>query len=87
MRTVDAILPTYPEKQPAIKLGHAQTGQCLDTEGAAGYLSMSPATLETRRVRGGGPPFVKAGRLVLYRISDLDAWVADRIRTSTSQAA
>lgn len=47
---------------------------------AAEYLGLSPATLETMRSRGGGPPFVKLGRRVVYRQQDLDAWVAERVQ-------
>ncbi|WP_426414171.1 hypothetical protein [Bradyrhizobium ganzhouense] len=37
------------------------------------------------RVTGEGPPFAKLGRRVVYRQSDLDAWTASRVRTSTSE--
>lgn len=45
-----------------------------DTEGAASYLALSPATLETWRSRGGGPPFTKMGSNVRYAYTDLAAW-------------
>ena len=35
-------------------------------------------TLEGWRYRGGGPAFVKVGRLVKYRESDLQAWLDGR---------
>lgn len=65
----------------------------LSTTAAASYLGadadgkplVSPKTLEAWRVRGNGPAFCKAGRRVLYRRSDLDAWVAATARRSTSQ--
>jgi excisionase family DNA binding protein len=56
----------------------------LTTPQAARHLGLSPATLETLRTRGGGPPFVKLGRRVVYRREDLDIWLARRVRTSTS---
>ena len=56
----------------------------LPTEHAATYLGLSPKTLETLRTRGGGPPFLKLGRRVVYRKTDLDTWLAARIRRSTS---
>lgn len=56
----------------------------LPTPEAAEYLGLSPATLETLRTRGGGPPFVKLGRRVVYRQEDLKAWLARRLRRSTS---
>jgi len=51
---------------------------------AADYLGLSPATLETLRIRGGGPTFSKLGRRVVYQREDLDAWLAERKRRSTS---
>jgi excisionase family DNA binding protein len=56
----------------------------LPTETAATYLGLSPKTLETLRTRGGGPPFLKLGRRVVYRKADLDTWLAARVRRSTS---
>lgn len=55
----------------------------LSTPVAAEYLGLSPATLETLRCRGGGPPFVKLGRRVAYRREDLEAWLARSRRSST----
>jgi len=52
---------------------------------AAILLCLSERTLERLRVSGGGPKFVKAGRAVRYREADLEAWIADRVVTSTSQ--
>jgi excisionase family DNA binding protein len=54
---------------------------------AAELLRLSERTLERMRVTGDGPPFVKAGRRVLYRPDDIDAWIASRVRTSTSDTA
>jgi hypothetical protein len=51
---------------------------------AAIALRLSERTLERSRVTGAGPPFVKAGRRVLYRPDDLEAWITSRLRTSTS---
>lgn len=41
-------------------------------------------TLQNQRVTGDGIPFVKLGRSVRYRLSDVEAWEAARVRTSTS---
>jgi predicted DNA-binding transcriptional regulator AlpA len=51
---------------------------------AAMALRLSERTLERSRVTGLGPPFIKAGRRVLYRPSDIDAWIERRLRSSTS---
>jgi len=56
----------------------------LDTHDVATLIGASPRTIETWRVRGGGPRFVRVGRLARYRRSDVDAWIAERIRASTS---
>ncbi len=56
----------------------------LKTEEAAKWLDVSPRTLETWRVRGGGPRFIKNGRRVAYRETDLDAWIEEQTRRSTS---
>ncbi|HTG34971.1 MAG TPA: helix-turn-helix domain-containing protein [Thermoanaerobaculia bacterium] len=52
---------------------------------AAGLLGFSVRTLQAWRVRGGGPQFVKvSARCVRYRLTDLDSWVEERLRRSTS---
>ena len=52
---------------------------------AAGVLRISERTLERFRLDGSGPQFVKAGRRVLYRRSDIDAWTDARTFNSTSE--
>lgn len=59
----------------------------LNQREVATRLRLSPRTLERFRLSGEGPKFVKAGRRVLYRQTDLDAWINSRIRTSTSDIA
>jgi Helix-turn-helix domain len=44
---------------------------------------VSTATLEKWRCTGEGPPFIKVGRAVLYRESDLEQWLQDRTVTHT----
>ena len=58
----------------------------LDTTNAAAYLGLSTKTLAMMRCQGTGPRFIKRGRIFYYR-DDLDAWVAEAQRvTSTAQA-
>lgn len=48
------------------------------------------STLETMCSRGGGPPFMKAGRRVLYRVADVETWLATKLTgpfTSSSDRA
>jgi predicted DNA-binding transcriptional regulator AlpA len=59
----------------------------LNQREAADFLRLSQRTLERFRLTGDGPPYVKAGRRVAYRREDLDRWIADRVRTSTSGRA
>ena len=56
----------------------------LTTTQAAEYVGLSPRTLERYRVTGEGPRHLKVGRRVLYRPADLDEWLADKVRRSTS---
>ena len=52
---------------------------------AAELLRLSERSLERYRLTGTGPRFVKAGHSVRYREADLEAWVASRIVSSTSE--
>jgi len=49
----------------------------------AELLCVSERTLERWRVEGSGPTFLKAGRRVLYRQSDIDTWLAATAKNST----
>ncbi len=57
----------------------------LSTIEAAHLPGVSPATLETWRCRGGGPPFVKVGSRVLYEPEALASYIARNRRFSTAQ--
>ncbi len=59
----------------------------IRTKAAAAYLGISKSTLDKLRCFGGGPVFAKLGRAVIYNTDDLDAWLAERRRTSTWGAA
>jgi len=58
----------------------------LSTGQVARLLDLSPRTLEKWRVTGGGPTYVKLGRRVVYRLSDLELWAALQSRRSTRDA-
>lgn len=58
----------------------------LDTPEAAVYMNYKPATLEQWRWNGRGPLFVKIGRSVRYRISDLDNFLSERVFSNTTEA-
>jgi hypothetical protein len=61
----------------------------LNTVEASRILRLSPRTLERMRVEGTGPRYLKAGRgtraRVLYRPTDVDAWLEAQTFQSTSE--
>ena len=59
--------------------------QLLDQREAARLLRLSERTLERLRLTGGGPLYVKCGRSVRYRASDIERWIAARVVGSTSE--
>jgi predicted DNA-binding transcriptional regulator AlpA len=46
---------------------------------------ISPRTLERWRWLGEGPRFLKLGGRVVYRLEDIEAFEAEKLRSSTSQ--
>jgi DNA helicase HerA-like ATPase len=58
----------------------------LDTHAAAEYVGLARQTLAKLRVTVGSPKFHKLGARVVYAPEDLDAWLALRKRSSTSDA-
>jgi len=47
------------------------------TKEAAAWLKTSPRKLETSRIKGDGPPFIRiSSRMVRYRPQDVRAWVS-----------
>ena len=59
----------------------------FDVQGAAKHTGLSKSTLDKMRIFGGGPIFVKYARRVVYRVSDLDAWMDAKRVENTSQYA
>jgi excisionase family DNA binding protein len=63
------------------------TSWLLTETEAAHLLGFSVRTLQAWRVRGGGPRFVKvSARCVRYQREDLEEWVRERVRRSTSDS-
>ncbi len=54
--------------------------QLLTVKELARYLDVPVATLYAWRHRQQGPPGFKAGRHLRYRLSDVDRWIAERVR-------
>lgn len=46
----------------------------LDTKRLARRWQMSPRTLEAWRQQGRGPPFLRIGRRILFRLTDVEAF-------------
>lgn len=63
--------PTQPAASPEKLLTQAEVAE---------RLSVSERTLEAWRCRGFGPAFVKLGRSVRYRPSDVERWLAAHVR-------
>lgn len=59
-------------------MGDKQTIQyvVVDEKQAASYLDVSVKTLQARRAAHKAPAFLKIGRSVRYRLTDLDAFLA-----------
>jgi excisionase family DNA binding protein len=57
----------------------------LPTGTAAEYLGLGKSTLDKLRVTGGGRNYFKVGERVVYDPDDLDAWLEQHKRSSTSQ--
>ncbi len=61
---------------PTQKIPAAMDPLAVDPKTAADLLNSSGASLEKDRATGHmGVPYIKAGRRVIYRLSDLDAWL------------
>jgi hypothetical protein len=58
--------------------------ELLTERQAAALLNVSVKSLQGWRSRGGGPPYRKLGRCVRYAMTDLDAFLCDAVRRSTS---
>ena len=57
----------------------------LNTREAAAHLGLSHRTLESYRVKGGGPPFLTYCNRIHYLCRDLNAWAVKSRRRLTSE--
>jgi predicted DNA-binding transcriptional regulator AlpA len=85
----ERLVYTVPEKPLESTLKSArEPNRCerlLTPKETANFLRLSLSWLAKGRMRGDGPPFVKPGRAVRYRESDLLQWLKARARRSTSE--
>jgi predicted DNA-binding transcriptional regulator AlpA len=65
---------------------HSQSRR-LRTADAAAYCGSTKSTFEKYRLTGEGAAYSKLGRVVVYDIADLDAWLESKKRRSTSEYA
>ena len=66
---------------------NSQEPKMLRPPAAAARVGLSASTLAKMRMRGDGPVYSKVGaKIVIYSTADLDAWVASRGRSSTSDS-
>src|SRR4051794_910378 len=66
--------------EPATPVGESY----LTAAESAQYLRSSTSTLAKYRLRGIGPPYSRIGRVIRYRRTDLDQWMASKLANSTS---
>jgi excisionase family DNA binding protein len=59
--------------------------QWFSAKEAAKYTGLGFSTLAKLRLKGGGSPFSKIGEKILYKRSDLDAWLESKRVNNTSQ--
>lgn len=62
-----------------MKTANRTKSAVLGTTAAAEYLATSTGQLGNWRSRGEGPRFARIGRRVVYRVSDLDAFIDQHI--------
>lgn len=63
---------------------HQPTSRLNTEREEAARLNMSHRTLQTWRVTGDGPPFIKLGSNVRYDPAAVDDWLASRTRRHTA---
>lgn len=75
-------MKVMPIKPPQIGDNDIVVGDMLTTVEAAQHLGLATSTLNKWRVYGRGPAFIKLGRAVRYRRSDLDAYTTSHTHLS-----
>jgi excisionase family DNA binding protein len=57
----------------------------LTRKEAAQFLSLRKSTLDSWACKGNGPRFIKLGKAVRYRMSDLEAFIESNVRANTGE--
>jgi hypothetical protein len=63
---------------------HSKSDEYMRSPEMASHLRIGSGVPAKWRHFGFGPPYIKAGRTVLYRKRDVDEWAASLLRRSTS---
>ena len=80
-------LPALPSFADILQTNPGWLDEAVNTKEASRITGVPVASLETMRVRGGGPVFIKLGKKVNYTRRACFEHLAARRRTSTSDAA
>src|ERR1041385_7154402 len=72
---------SLPETKPGPDLG------LLSPEQVSRLTGIAVATLDTWRCRRRGPPFIKLGRIIWYRLRDLEMWIELNRRETSNDIA
>jgi predicted DNA-binding transcriptional regulator AlpA len=56
------------------------SSKCVNTRQVALWLGVHPITVRRWRLQGRGPQWVRLGRAIRYRNSDVEEWIASRPR-------
>jgi predicted DNA-binding transcriptional regulator AlpA len=51
----------------------------------ADFLKLSTRTLQSWRIKSDGPPFIRVGRAIRYRLRDVVAWIEARTVAPANQ--
>ena len=83
MKPLDAIRTSTASEQEragttASSAANVHYSQFIDEKQLCADLGISSVTATKWRARAEGPPFIKVGRLVRYRRTDVAAWLASR---------
>lgn len=72
--------------QAATKEMEMNASEYVDTTQLARHTGIAASTWNKRRVTGDSPRWSKIGARVIYRLADVEKWIEERARRSTSDA-
>lgn len=66
------------EHEPRIDFAALSADALIDTTALAQWLDRAPQTIIDERLRAGGPPFIRLGRIIRYRVGDVREFLSAR---------